>query len=381
MKILIKTLSDGIGHQIIDAWHAYVQHINNYNNDIEYILKGPNDALTNVECDLRILFDYMGDQITDAMLKQCDIVLICNGGEPIAVANPRLKQLLTHDNVYLIANSYLIDHKLKSKIIWFPHNVMTCRDYWTRHFYPQYYDVIEFEKLQRNKGLVVIGGASRANRAHFFSKLQAAIPELTDQSGFGGDIEEVLDSQWETDEDQAYKIYVNNLYPQRKINVQESQYYNNKITVGVDSKFGSIPPGYFHLPLYYKNNCVIFPESSWQNNELCVTEKSLKCFYAGAIPFPIGGANINQLYNQIGFYTAWNLLPDEHRAFDSIIDHAARIRACVDAIKWLNNNLTVFDSAKFVEYTQQNKINFLACHCDSIAVQNFDKIMRKYLKC
>ena len=35
MKILIKTLSDGIGHQIIDAWHAYVQHINNYNNDIE----------------------------------------------------------------------------------------------------------------------------------------------------------------------------------------------------------------------------------------------------------------------------------------------------------------------------------------------------------
>jgi hypothetical protein len=66
--------------------------------------------------------------------------------------------------------------------------------------------------------------------------------------------------------------------------------------------------------------------------------------------------------------------------FDSIIDHATRIQACIDAIKWLNNNLTIFDSPEFVEYTRQNKINFLACQCDSIAVQNFDKIIRKHIK-
>jgi hypothetical protein len=382
MKILIKTLSNGIGHQIIDAWHAYVQHTNNYENDTEYILNGSTDASMKVECDLRILCDYMGNQITDVMLKQYDIVLICNGGEPIAAASPRLKHLLTHDNVYLIANSYLMAHELQSKIVWFPHNVMTCRDYWTRHFYPQYYDIVKFEKLQRNNNIAVIGGASRANRAHFFSMLHSVIPELVDQSSFNGGMQAVFDSQWETNEDKAYKIYVNNLYPQRKIDPQESQnqYYNKSITVGVGDKFGSIPPGYFHLPLYYENSCVVFPESSWQNNELCITEKSLKCFYAKSLPFPISGANVNQLYNQVGFYTAWNLLPDELKVFDSIADHEVRQQGSINAIRWLHNNSEVFNSLKFIEYTQQNKERFLACSCDSIAVQNFDNVMRKYLK-
>ena len=208
------------------------------------------------------------------------------------------------------------------------------------------------------------------------------IPELVDQSGYNCDIQEVPDSQWETNEDEAYKIYVNNLYQQRKIHTQENwnQYYNNSIIVGVGHKFGSIPPGYFHLPLYYENSCVVFPETSWQNNELCITEKSLKCFYAQSLPFPISGANVNQLYNQVGFYTAWNLLPDELKVFDSVADHEVRQRGSINAIRWLHNNPEVFNSLKFIEYTRQNKEQFLTCHCDSIAVQNFDNLMMKYLK-
>jgi hypothetical protein len=173
-------------------------------------------------------------------------------------------------------------------------------------------------------------------------------------------------------------MYVNGLYhpPTR----YQSQYYDNLIKTGIDNKFGEIPPGYFQLPLYYENSCVIFPESSWQNNELSVTEKSIKCFYAGSIPFPIGGANTNHLYNELGFYTAWNLLPDEFKQFDSMINHVERVSACVDAIKWLCDHPEVFETPEFVYYTQQNKINALTCRCDNLAVEKFDQLIRKHVK-
>ena len=378
MKILIRTITDSIGYQIIDAWHAYIQHVNQYNNTTEYILKDSTDKSPDNDCDLSILLSYMGHQVTDETTKHYDIVLICNGSEPLAVANPQIKQLLTNDNVYLIANSYLMDHELQSKVIWFPVNFTMCRDYWTRHFYPQFYDVAEFEKLPRTNNISVITGANRANRSHFFSELYSAVPQLTDSSKFGQPIEKLVDSQWETSEDQAYRIYVNGLYhPPTKYH---NEYYDNLITIGIDNKFGEIPPGYFQLPLYYENSCVIFPEASWQNNELSVTEKSIKCFYAGSVPFPIGGANINYLYNKIGFYTAWNLLPEELKRFDSMTNHVERVHACIKAIKWLANHPEVFDTPEFVYYTQQNKINALTCRCDNLAVEKFDQLIKKYVK-
>ena len=130
MKILIRTLSQSIGLHLIDAWNAYVQHLNNYSNDIEYILKDISDNTKSDDCDLSILFDYMGNGITTDMIKAHDIVLICNGGEPVLVGSPLMKELLTHENVFLIANAYLTqDHELKNKVIWFPHNIQTCSSY------------------------------------------------------------------------------------------------------------------------------------------------------------------------------------------------------------------------------------------------------------
>jgi len=376
MKILIRTLSDSIGHQIIDAWHAYIQHIAKYDNSPEYILKGSDDDVID-DCDLSILLDYMGDQITDDMVATYDIVLVCNGGEFVAVSSPRVKELLVNDNVYLIANSYLVDHKLASKVIWFPHNLMTCRDYWTRHFYPQYHDSVEFAQLPRTNYIGLITGANRADRFWFFNALRDAIPQIKNASNFCKNITKVGSSQWETVEDQMYREYVNGLV-QTHNDEEQNQYYANSVKVGIDGRFGLIPPGYFHLPIYYEYHCVVFPESIWHNNELCLTEKSLKCFHSGAIPFPIGGANLNKLYNQLGFYTAWNLLPKELQTYDSILDHVERNLAIIDAIKWLHDHPEIFHTSEFVQYTHQNKINFLSCHCDSIAIQNFDKLLKTH---
>jgi len=386
MKILIKTLSESLGQQLIDCWHAYRQHLNQYDSDVTYFFKNASDRIVPGEqYDVKILYDYMANNITESMIKNYDMVLICNGCEPISVANPKIKNLLKYDNVYLISNSYLSGHEIENKVVWFPPNFTMCRDYWTRHFYPQFYDAVEFEKLPRTKTLAVMTGANRSNRAYFFNLLQQAIPSLINHSTLNQQIQKLLDAQWETDEDQQYREYVNRLCRDDKRYTNSrgkalDNYYDQSVYIGIDNKFGSIPPGYFLLPLYYEYYCVVFPESSWQNNDLAVTEKSIKCFYAGSLPFPVGGANINRMYNELGFYTAWNLLPNELQQYDSILDHVQRAQACVTAIEWLSNNPMVFKTKQFTEYTHQNKINFLTCRADALAVKRFDKLVTSYVE-
>jgi hypothetical protein len=381
MKILLRTLSHGIGLHLIDAWHAYIQHLNNYSNNIEYILRDSNDNEENIDCDLSILFDYMGNQITGDMIKAHDIVLICNGGEPVAISSPDIKELLKHKNVFLIANAYLTrDHKLKNKVIWFPHNVQTCRDYWTRHFYPQYFDCQNWKKNKKTDSIIYINGANRSPRQLFIDYLQDLMLDLKIKNNLTSQIAEIGESQWESVEDSEFRLWVNQQYNSVLRENHDNPYYNNSPAIGIHEKFGKIPPGYFLLPLYFENFCVVFPESNWQNNELCITEKALKCFYAEALPLPVSGANVNQLYNDLGFYTAWNLLPQELQKFDSILHHNQRYVKLSQAVEWLIKNPEVFTSEKYTKMIEKNKINFLTCNCDYRSVIDFDHILSQFIK-
>jgi len=386
MKLLISKMSDGIGYQILDGWHAYQQHKhsdNNYSTGIHYeITTGP-IKFKKQDYNLSILFLHLVniDSCHKTLIADYDLIFICNGGEPLSVANPKIRQVLEeNNNVFLISNSFLMPvHNMFNKIIWFPHHVQTCRDYWTRHFYPQYFDAYHYSKLQRNKLLYFINGENRANRQFFMDTCNELNLDLPTKNALSKTISEVVDSQWESIQDTEFKKFVNSLCNVVLAERTDSVYYNSQINVGIDNIFGKIPPGYFLLPLYFETHCVIFPESGWQNNELNITEKALKCFYAGSLPFPIAGANVNQLYNKIGFYTAWNLLPKDMQTFDSILDHTIRYQQAAKAIQWLKNNSQVFVGSLFKEMTDANKIKFLTCDCDHIAIDNFDQLLQKFL--
>lgn len=375
LKLHLTTLEPSIGNQLLDAWHAYRQHINQYNSGIEYVFdQGPvrsNDSVS-------ILFDYMGERVTDLMVQDYDIVLICNGSEPLAVASPRIRELLTQHNVWLVANSYLIDHELQSKVIWFCADLMNCRDYWTRHFYPQFFDMAELIRLPRRPTTAFIFGSNRAHRQFFCDSLKSVLPRSVLHTQFAANICECQQSQWETVEDLEFRNYVNDIYNAKHITNEQYQtnYYASSIPVGIDDKFGTIPPGYFPLPLYYENSCVVFPETSWQNNELTLTEKSFKCFASGSLPFPVGGAKLNYLFNQLGFFTAWNLLPEQYQDFDNMVDHANRIAHMVQSLKWLHDHPEVFCSDQFVEYARSNQLNFLSCRLETRSVKSLDHIIQ-----
>ena len=375
MKINLTIKNNDVGFQIFDAWYGLLQSLMpNYESPVEIHV----NALHLSE-DFNILCDYMPAGYSEQQLAKYDLIFFCNGGEPLIVSTETMGNLIDRENVYLITNAYLTEsHALRHKAIWFPHNVQTCRDYWTRHFYPQYYENIKNRSIDRKAGLVAINGSVRTNRHYFFKLLEQQIPNILRLSNIGTTIHKLNDARWESVEDTQFREWVNAQFRDNSI-PQPDQYYNNNVKIGIDKKFGEVPPGYFIMPAYFEYPCIIFPESTWQNDELAITEKALKCFYAGSLPFPIGGSNINQLYNDIGFYTAWNLLPDNLKQFDQNLDHATRYQQAVDAIDWLNSNCSVFESDRAISMIEQNRFNFLTCECDNISVNRLHNIMQTKL--
>ena len=50
-------------------------------------------------------------------------------------------------------------------------------------------------------------------------------------------------------------------------------------------------------------------------------------------------SSFNTLYNSLGFYTAWNILPEDLQQFDFEQDHNNRYIMMVDALKWLDRQM------------------------------------------
>jgi hypothetical protein len=375
--INITTKRCSIGIQLFDALYGFIQSLDklNYLPPVDIKVDAPYSS-----ADLNILCDFMPVDCTEQELTKYDLIFFCNGGEPLTGSTETMGKLINQENVYLITNSYLTElHPLRHKVVWFPHNIMTCRDYWTRHFYPQYYENIENRSINRKFELIAINGSVRSNRYYFFNLLQTQIPSVLQLSRIGTTVHKLNDSQWESAEDTKFRDWINGQY--RDNSIQEpDQYYNKRVKFGIDEKFGDITPGYFVMPEYFEYACVVFPEATWQNDELAITEKAIKCFYAGSLPFPIGGANINRLYNDIGFYTAWNLLPDELKLFDQNTDHTSRYQQAVDAVGWLDANRSVFESQQFEYMANQNRANFLTCDCDYVSVSRLYDIVQAKLK-
>jgi hypothetical protein len=370
-----------IGAQVVDAWYANQQaHKNHIINLIDQVQL--QDGACNHRIDSSIFNVAVGYQFDDDFVDQrhlFDLVFLCTGGEPLEVSSPKIKSILKEPNVYLVANAFLsADHALYHKVVWFPHNIMTCKDYWTRHFYPQYFENAHFTTLGRTDSMIWINGQNRANRHHFWQRLQQTEPSIPYFSGYTSSVQKLDDCQWETEHDRSFRQIINDLYaPTRESS--SYTYYEDSPQIGINGKFGTIAPGYFLLPLYYENRCVIFPESAWINDQLTVTEKALKCFFSGSLAWPVGGANINALYNQIGFGTAWNLLPEHLQRYDAQPDHLQRTEDLVQAIQWLYQHPDVMVNEQAQEIVKINRERFLFNTVNIDYVDSFDRILNFHL--
>lgn len=375
MKINIHALKDGISIQQFYALNAYKQSLDSdYVSD--WTIKITNDF--DSKSDVNILFSYITNKL-DIKIQKYNVVFFCNGGEPLSVMTQLVKDLLDYDHVYLIANSYLDEtHPFKSKVICNTHNLQLCKDFWFRKFYPTYYEASKNSLLKRLPTIGSINGENRTTRAYFFELLDGTLTHSR-QTYSGNTVIKTLDSFFESKEDFDFIMWLEEYYKHNLVDYSDSYtYYDNAVTVGIDESHGTINPGYFALPMYYQHSCIVFPESTYQNNELPITEKSLKCFFAGSLPFPVGGANINKLYNKVGFQTAWNLLPEDLQKFDSVLDHNQRYHGMVSAIQWLHQNKKVFQSKEFDQTVEINYNNLISPDIDIQNILNLIEIIERH---
>lgn len=373
-KINFNAFNDTVGTQIIDALYALHQsRAKDYYADVDIVITDSYDP----NADFNAIMLHMPWQYSEKELEPYDLILLDNAIEPISVATTAMQELLNRDNCYLVCNSKLDEKQfLHHKVIWWPANFEECRVYWTRYFYPQLYENRQLQQLPRDKDLCFINGKNTSWRWHLIQLLKQHNINLNVHS-VAESVHETNDSQFESKEDTEFRNQINNLY-QNVIVRNRPGLWNSGVEVGINRKFGQVMPAYFILPEYYTHRCVIFPETSWQNYDLCITEKSLKCFYTGAIPWPIGGCGINQMYQALGFQTVWNLLPIELQKFDSTVDHMQRYQELIVAIGWLEKNTKVLQSSAAQHIISENRKLFMSTHFECDAVEHFDNVLRKF---
>lgn len=380
MKININLQQNSHGFQIIDALYAYLQSFFD-----KYKFNFADVAVTNefdTDADINVFCDYMPTELDDSIFLEYDYVFFNNACEPLIVATEFMKKkLLEYDNCYFICNSLLTkNHWLFTKVIWWPANVMDCKRLWTDHFYPHFFDNHRRMGKNRSKNLVYINGRNDSNRQDILEYIEkhTSIPFI---STISKGISEVKDSFFESVDDTEFRISINSKYENRMVRNVKSNYYadNNQIRVGINEKFGHYPLGYMILDEYFDTSCVVFPESTWQNDECAITEKSCKCWISGSLPWPIGGSNLNALYNEIGFKTAWNLLPDNLKEYDGEKNHYKRYLKLYQAISWLEKNIDILDSEECKQIIIQNRNNFLLCVQDNHAITKLEKLKKAFI--
>lgn len=327
-----------IATQLFDCLYAYYQSIDpEYQSQHTIQFNSYSDSN-----DINILLLNMPAELGDH--SRYDLILFCNGMEYYGIGNHVIANNLALDNAYLLTQSKVTaDHPMFSKFIWMPGTVMLPQPRVMNfsYFYPQAYYNISQKHIVRDSNLVFINGSNRSWRQYAADMITNAVPNMPIVSNISTGVTKTIDCYFESDEDRIFRDFVNATYETRMLDNVDN-YYNRKVSIGIDKKFGESPPGFFGLPEYFKYRCILFPETSWLNNDLTVSEKIIKCLIHGSIPWPIGGANINSQYQEIGIQTAWSLLPTQLQCYDSIIDHCERYQKLAEAVQWAADHPEIF---------------------------------------
>jgi hypothetical protein len=381
MKINIDYTVDSAAIQMFDCIYAYRQGLHaDKLSDWEIVY---NSQHSDIDLNVLLLYTHMQTR-PDFDPDSYDLIFLCTNIEPLYVFNTECIDLLKLDKTYIISNSFLSDdHPLANKVIWFPYAVVIqCTDYWIRGFYPTLYENIANSQLKRKNSMVAINGANRAHRNYFFQLLKEANTSVKILSNINSTVNKLRDAAFESKEDTEFRIFLNSTYQGEFSSNSQTKikYYDSAVPIGTDGKFGTIVPGYWLMPEYFENVCVIFPETGWQNDELSPTEKAYKSFYAESMPFPIAGSNTNNLYNKLGLTTAWNLLPLDLQKFDAEKNHAIRYQGAVEAISWLDKNKDVFFSTECKHMMLQNKISLLTNSLAYTVMKKICVVIERFIK-
>lgn len=374
MKINIDT-AECAAMDVFDCLHAYYQ-----------------SQTTNLRSNHTITFNqYSSDNNVNILLAEMpesevdyapyDLIFFCNGLESYIIGNNIIRDNLHLPNAFLISQSHVTDdHPLKEKIIWspaaviFPHSRAMSFSF----LYPQSFYFSQFKNTTRNKNIALINGENRSWRQYLMDQVRGKIPDLHVVSKMSSSVHETGYAYFASSDDTNFRELVEELYKNQIDKQATTTYYTDTVNIGITRDYGFAVPGYLPLPEYFEYKCIVWPESSWSNNDLTITEKIIKCLMYGAIPWPVGGSNLNAQYNQLGIQTAWNLLPEQLQCYDSIQDHPLRYQKLAEAIAWANGHAEIFSGEQYENCLKQNFEAIIKFTPAADAMARLDKIINDF---
>ena len=371
--------------QIFDFLFAYKQHQNRENNFyVPYNIEIGNQLPFGEPDTLHIGFFSKPEGNID--ISNFDFAIVDANVHQLEVATQGMYQsVINNDNCYWTTGAFVSkSHPLKHKLIFSP-NYMVTRDMYARAIFYPYFEPtpsIEERRKEKRKAIAWINGQDRPHRRYFLEKLKDQCKEkIFYRDTIWKMSSQLLDAPVESFDDTKFRNLVNSMYPVvDNTHELEQTYYSQKHPIGIKGQFGSFGIGHQVLNEYRTHNCIIFPESTWINDEILVTEKILKCFVSKTIPWPIGGALTDVLYNELGYKTAWNLLPDPLKSYTYETNHQARVKKCVEAIDWLANNSDLLTSEQAFNILENNYNLMFTNKHDIIGVEYLDSLIKKYAK-
>lgn len=360
----------------IDSGDSYVPYVDNVYAYWQHLGKDYRSAheihinRSDLPHDRNVLITQDPEQLSPDRLSIYDVALYDNRMESFGVATTGLEQYIGIDKVRMLTASKLHHgHPLNSKNIWYPFYIFTKQGHAGTYFdsnFPHCYDLIDARKNTASKthGMIFVNGQNRSWRNFLLETISDVIPDLPIHNALTDHIIATDDCGFESEADSKFRVWVNDLYRDRL--VYEQRYIPAPDIIGPDGKFGESHPGLRLIEAYKQFRCVIYPETSWQNNGMQITEKTVKCFVTHCVPWPIGGLHLHAQLEEVGFHTAWQLLPVSLQVFDSVEDHQERHRQMALAIRWLFENQHVLRGPRVRDLTTENFYNW---HCFPAAHQ------------
>lgn len=384
IKINVHSMAptDAVGLQIFDYVYAWLQSQakdTNYRTDVQIKISHQLDPDR-----FNILFVSM-PQAPLNDLEKYQLIILDNADEQLEVSTGVIYDTFNaHDHAYLLANSYLSkQHPLSGRIIPTIFDNWKFRQYNLMPRYPQYYD-LKINKNSKRQPLTFVNGNNKSWRWHFRQRLEHYLPGIVVKSEMTEDdlIVEIGESYFEGTEDSEFRNWLDREYQCLSLEQATARYlyHGRAVECGIDNRYGIVPAGYFLIDEYFDYHAVIYPESSWLNDQLNVTEKAIKCFYSRCFPAPLSGSGVNQLYNELGFYTAWNLLPSEHQSFDYNKNHRERYDQMAQAMKWLYDHPEVFETQRAKDMIESNFVHVLTWKSAMPGVEILWNIIESKLK-
>jgi hypothetical protein len=332
MKITVTVdRRDYLAIDVLDYLVGYWQYQSDYTETPDIVFGEPSADTYN------ILFLSMPETVP-TNLDQFDLVLVDNTDEPFGRGTQAMYDIIDQvPHARLLCNAILPqDHPMQSRII------TTCimwevhRRFFLESIYPPRYEV--FTKTANTKRMVYINGHNRANREYWTRLIKGVAPQIPHHNVLhNGTCHNTLFCWHESEADTKFRLWVNETYAIDKWNPNPADTWP-ELPAGIEGRYGTTNFGDHFIDALREHQVIIYNESQWQNHQLSLNEKSLKCFMHRKWAFPVAGAGIHRMYGQLGFSTAWQLLPPEHQEFDDIEDHQIRYQQQAQAVKWLYDN-------------------------------------------